>query len=760
MANNSHSIGRYRITEEIASGAFGRVYRGEDTTSSNAMVAIKIMHSAHLASSQERNSFLQEAQFLKMLKHPYILPVLEVGINKEIPYLVTEYAPNSSLLDRLAKVAPRPLPVQEALLIISQIGQALQYAHRQNIIHRDLKPANILFKANGDAVLADFGIATMLATSMKYGTAIGTPCYMAPEQFRGSISKEGDQYALGCIAYELFTGRTPFAASDFFALGFKHMSETPLAPTQLNLLMPRAVEMAILKAMAKQRADRHTDITAFLSALGVSALPPAEPSSVEVGVGLLSEVNFTGETAWEGTSSRRDPIDRVPEGGEDVGWGPSWQPAGSVNNSGDRRYPVQGTGNSHYTMDDEQDLPNPHIGTKSESSRTSRSLRFKWFIAVTIVLLLLVMLGSVSYAFFYLPTLSGSKSRAIVTITPTSTRTRRANDIFYAVMGIPNPAQHQVAARMLSTTLTQSRTLQLQGTLTAPAVQGKGTLTFFNDSTSPQFFSAGGVYTGSDGVTITNDAGGTVPAGNPNTTPPTWKTITVPAHSISAGEAGNIKKADISIWTAVGLKGSFVVQNTAAFTGGADEQHYAVVQQSDLYNAANPTALFHSTQAALWAQVKSNEASIGSTQCRPHMLYDNAVGSKATSVTATVTVTCTVEVYDLQAVQSMATQLLAGTLASAGANNRLVATVSRATVVDAKGTIALLVNAASLNIFQFSTAQMHELATLIAGKSEQDAQALLLKQTGVSEATIKLSGGDGYTLPTDAGRITISVIEM
>ncbi|GAC1481072.1 MAG: hypothetical protein NVS2B12_36170 [Ktedonobacteraceae bacterium] len=142
------------------------------------------------------------------------------------------------------------------------------------------------------------------------------------------------------------------------------------------------------------------------------------------------------------------------------------------------------------------------------------------------------------------------------------------------------------------------------------------------------------------------------------------------------------------------------------------------------------------------------------------MLYDNAVGSKATSVTATVTVTCTVEVYDLQAVQSMATQLLAGTLASAGANNRLVATVSRATVVDAKGTIALLVNAASLNIFQFSTAQMHELATLIAGKSEQDAQALLLKQTGVSEATIKLSGGDGYTLPTDAGRITISVIEM
>ncbi len=269
MINAQNLIGKYRIVEELSSGSFGRVYRGEDTSCNNAPVAVKLLHAAHVRSPQERNGFLQEARFLTLLRHPYILQVLDVGIEQDFPYLVTEYAPNGSLLMRLQRVAPRPLPVEDALRILGQVGQALQYAHQQNIIHRDLKPANILFHANGDALLADFGIATMLANSSEHGTAIGTPSYMAPEQFRGTISKEGDQYALGCIAYELLTGRLPFSAPDFFALGYKHMSETPIPPSQLNLLAPRSVESAILLAMAKQRNDRFSDIASFLAALGI-----------------------------------------------------------------------------------------------------------------------------------------------------------------------------------------------------------------------------------------------------------------------------------------------------------------------------------------------------------------------------------------------------------------------------------------------------------------------------------------------------------
>src|SRR5205085_3687782 len=103
--------------------------------------------------------------------------------------------------------------------------------------------------------------------SIKYVDTAGTPRYMSPEQFKGTISKESDQYGLGCIAYELFTGQPPFTAPDFFALAFKQLTEDPVAPTQLNPQLPAHIEQAILKAMAKQRADRYPNISAFIAAI-------------------------------------------------------------------------------------------------------------------------------------------------------------------------------------------------------------------------------------------------------------------------------------------------------------------------------------------------------------------------------------------------------------------------------------------------------------------------------------------------------------
>mgnify|MGYP001439718342 CR=1 FL=1 len=124
------------------------------------------------------------AEFLEQLKHPYILPILDVGIDEGFPYLVAEYEPNGSLRDRIKKHAPQLLPFREILTIIMQVGEALQYAHEQNIIHRDLKPENILFNARNEAMLADFGLATSLSTaSIKHVDNAGTPRYMAPEQF-------------------------------------------------------------------------------------------------------------------------------------------------------------------------------------------------------------------------------------------------------------------------------------------------------------------------------------------------------------------------------------------------------------------------------------------------------------------------------------------------------------------------------------------------------------------------------------------------
>src|SRR2546421_6742107 len=225
----SRNIGNYHIIRELASGAFGCVYLAQHTLLAKRIVAIKLLHITHLGSPEERADFLREAQFLEELKHPYILPIFDVGIEDGFPYIVAEYASNGSLRNRIKSHAPDLVPLEEILTILTQVGQALQYAHQQHIIHRDLKPENILFNANNEALLADFGLATSLSTaSIKRVDQSGTPRYMAPEQFQGQVSKESDEYSLACIAYELVTGHQPFIANDFYALGFKHLTEQPI----------------------------------------------------------------------------------------------------------------------------------------------------------------------------------------------------------------------------------------------------------------------------------------------------------------------------------------------------------------------------------------------------------------------------------------------------------------------------------------------------------------------------------------------------
>ena len=276
-------IGNHLLVDAINSGSYGSVYRATHTILVGRTVAVKVLHS-YLDSTKEREKFLQEARLLAMLKHRHILPIHDVGFSDELPYIVVEYAPGGSLRDHLKRRAGHPLPNEEALRVLLQIGQALTQAHQQNIIHRDLKPENILFNEQGEALLSDFGIATVVETSMKQTGIIGTPTYMAPEQFQGIVSKEVDQYALGCIAYELYTGRKVFEAPDFMAMAFLHRTEVPTPPSRYNAQLPPHIEQAILRALAKNRTDRHPDILAFLNALSSTSsaeersIPPTLPS--------------------------------------------------------------------------------------------------------------------------------------------------------------------------------------------------------------------------------------------------------------------------------------------------------------------------------------------------------------------------------------------------------------------------------------------------------------------------------------------------
>src|SRR6266571_676957 len=244
-------IGNYRIIEELASGSFGRVYKGVHIFLSKRVVAIKLLQRMYLGSQKEREGFLQEAQFLEILKHSHILPIYDVGIDDGIPYIVAEYAPNGSLRDLLQQRYPHPLPVDEVVSILTQVGEALYHAHQQNIIHRDLKPENILFDAKGEALLADFGIAVVLETARTSPVnVVGSPLYMAPEQFDGMLSIRSDQYALACIAYEMVTGRNPFLAPSAVAMALKHKLEQPVAPTQFNTYLPVPVEKPMSRPFA------------------------------------------------------------------------------------------------------------------------------------------------------------------------------------------------------------------------------------------------------------------------------------------------------------------------------------------------------------------------------------------------------------------------------------------------------------------------------------------------------------------------------
>ena len=270
-SSNEHigrRLGNYRVVDEIMSGSFGSVYLAQHKFL-HRIVAVKFLRSDRIHSQREWDQFFAEAEFLEQLQHPHILPIIDLGIDDMYPYIITEYAHGGSLREMLLRHRPNKIPAREALRILTQIGNGLHHAHQQGIVHRDLKPENILFNKHNDALLADFGIAILLssAASQRRTSIAGTRTYMAPEQFLGTPGPYSDQYALGCIAYELFTGRPPFAPNHAISLRDRHLYHAPIPPTRRNPQIPSYIEQAILTALEKQPYDRHADIATFISAL-------------------------------------------------------------------------------------------------------------------------------------------------------------------------------------------------------------------------------------------------------------------------------------------------------------------------------------------------------------------------------------------------------------------------------------------------------------------------------------------------------------
>jgi len=264
----------YAIERELGDGAMATVYLATQR-SLERKVALKVMAAALAADPSFCERFLREGKTLARLSHPHTVTIYDIGNVGHFYYMAMEYLPNGTLKERIAE----GLSPEQGLVYLRQIALALGYAHAQGLVHRDVKPANILFRANGSAVLSDFGIAKSLEDRTQFtqaGFAVGTPSYMSPEQARGQqIDGRADLYALGVVLYEILTGKLPYTGSDSLSTALAHLTE-PLP--ELPIAHGR-YQGILRKLLAKDPAERFADADALIAAL--DQLPPAAPADAE-----------------------------------------------------------------------------------------------------------------------------------------------------------------------------------------------------------------------------------------------------------------------------------------------------------------------------------------------------------------------------------------------------------------------------------------------------------------------------------------------
>ncbi|MGH7592242.1 MAG: protein kinase domain-containing protein, partial [Gemmatimonadales bacterium] len=263
---------RYTIDRELGAGGMATVYLAHDIRH-DRRVAVKVLR-PELAAVIGAERFLAEIRTTANLQHPHILPLFDSGEADSFLFYVMPYVEGISLRDRVTR--EKQLPISEAVRIATEVAGALDYAHRHGVIHRDIKPENIMLH-DGSALVADFGIAlaaSKVGTRMtETGMSLGTPQYMSPEQAMGEreLDARSDQYALGCVTYEMLTGEPPFTGPTAQAIVAKVMTAEPAAVTSLRRTVPVHVANAIHTALQKLPADRFATIAAFADALASSS---------------------------------------------------------------------------------------------------------------------------------------------------------------------------------------------------------------------------------------------------------------------------------------------------------------------------------------------------------------------------------------------------------------------------------------------------------------------------------------------------------
>lgn len=273
---------RYRLLSLVGDGGMARVFRARDIRLQR-VVALKTLHASYLTQPDFLRRFEQEAQLVASLAHPNIVAIYDVGHDAGTPYIVMEYVEGGALTDLIARAAP--LPLEQVVSLTQQLGSALDAAHLQGVVHRDVKPANILLTPSGQIKVSDFGIARFLASPRQTATGmmLGSVAYIAPEQAQGlPTAPAADLYSAGIVLYEMLTGRTPFAADTPLATAMQHVTQQPLAPSQLVPTLPAAIDAVVLRALSKDPAQRFPSGAALAEAVTAAAVGAAAVTAIHI----------------------------------------------------------------------------------------------------------------------------------------------------------------------------------------------------------------------------------------------------------------------------------------------------------------------------------------------------------------------------------------------------------------------------------------------------------------------------------------------
>ncbi len=299
IARDTIVDGRYRAEKRLGSGGMAEVWCAEDDVLGRR-VALKLLGSRFAEDDDFRERFKREAQAAAGLAHPNIVGIFDRGEWDGTPYIAMELVEGRTLKDLVRERGP--LPPDVAINLTIQVLGALGFAHRRGIVHRDVKPQNVILDHEGQAKVADFGIARSGGSEMtETGTILGTVQYASPEQAQGQpVSPRSDLYSAGVVLYELLTGRVPFEGESVVAVALKQVSEPPVPPSQLRPGISPALEAVVMRALEKDPARRFAGADEFVAALEAARRAPTRPVVLEPAPGepWVAEEEEPGSRWW------------------------------------------------------------------------------------------------------------------------------------------------------------------------------------------------------------------------------------------------------------------------------------------------------------------------------------------------------------------------------------------------------------------------------------------------------------------------------